>query len=183
MATQDIQFNIDFSTGMHVNTVFKNDKLQLKEIGIDDLDQIVYVDSGYWISDPIQFADKFKEYKPFQFSLVSNNDAVYKISVSSSNDNLTWSQFEAIDENNVISNLPSNYVKIRIDLIAGKNHSEMIIDAFDENVYGNEFLDVSNGFLKLKKLYELEYESDIAQIYFLKVFRIDKKKYKKIISL
>lgn len=156
MTTQDIQFNIDFSTGQHSNTIFKNGRLQLQEIGVDNLNQIVYVDSGYWVSDIIQFADKFKEYKPFQFTLEQDTGTSYKISVSSSDDLITWSDYIEIDDQNTISNQVSNYIRIKIELFASKNLSEMLVD---HSKYENNFVNISNG-LRIKRDYDYDMALD-----------------------
>lgn len=180
MATQDIQFIINFSTGIHFNTIYKNGKLQLQELGMDSLGQIVYADSGYWISDSIQFADKFKEYKPFQLTLEQDNGTSYKISVSSSDNKIVWSDFQGINESKTIVNTPSSYIKIRIELFASKNHSEYIVDSFTGNEYGNKYIEVSNSQLKLKRDHILEFVNDNDSNYHLKKFSFDKNKYKSI---
>ena len=153
METQDISFNLDFSTGIHNNTIFKNGKLQLQEVGVDSLGQIVYAESGYWISSSIQFADKFKEFKPFQSLVEQLGDSSYKISVSSSENNIIWTEFVETDVAGNILNSPSPYIKIRVDLAAEKGHSEYETRDFTEAIPSNQFVDSTNGII-IKRNYE-----------------------------
>jgi len=180
MATQDIQINVDLSTGQFFNTVFKNGKLQLKEVGVDSLAQIIYEDSGYWISAPIEHADKFKEYKPFQFSLDQLAGSQYKISVSSSNDNVTWSNFVEVGALHDMKNTPSRYIKVKIELTSAKKNAQFIIDSFTTNSYNNDQIIVEEGKLKLNKAQMLNSAVLVETGGYIKRFAINKAIYKKV---
>lgn len=183
MATKDEKIIVDLSQGTFVDTIYKNGALQLVEIGIDSLGQIVYADSGHWISSIITYPDKFKEYKNMEFTPVIQEGAAYKISVSSSDNMAIWSDYVEIDSEKKILNEKSSYVRIKIELFASKAHSEMVVDSFTTNGYNNDQIIIADGKLKFKKIQTLRSVLDTSSNPNVLVTSVSKSSFKKINSL
>lgn len=178
---QEIGIPIDLSKGVFINTVYKDGALQLVEEGVDDLGQIVYAAKGEWESDPILIKDKIKAFKNVVKSIVATGAASMITSVATSDDGITWSDYiETDSEGKILNTGVKKFAKVKIELFASKNHSEGIVDSFTSNEYRNEYVELLNSQLKLKKEYALDFVNDSNSNYHLKKFAIDKSKYKSI---
>lgn len=143
--------------GNYNNTIFQDGKLQLIKLGIDENNQVIYADSGFWESAPILIQDKITAFKNVAKSIVTpTGDGSYKIYVRTSENGSTWGGYIEINEDGSINNPPAKYAMIKIEITAGRDNVSLLIDDFEqEGKYLNEFIESEEGYLKLKKNYEL----------------------------
>lgn len=183
MAVQEIGIVIELNVGTYNNTVYKNDRLQLVEKGVDGEGNIIYVDSGYWESEPIAINDKVASFKNVAKTVYTVGGATYKTYVKTSPDGFVWSDYIEVDPTGTINNSPDRWAKIKIEIFSEKVLSNFYVDQFDEvGKYSNEYLNTDGGVLSLKKVYshKMEKVNDNG------VFRtqvIERSKFKKIDSL
>lgn len=178
MAIQEIGIPIDASRGTFHNTVFKDGKLQLVEVAQDIINEPVYVQDGYWISENIKLIDKFKSFKNFIKTAIGSG--IYKILTQSSTDGYTWTEWKEINyEDGSILSPNGSWARVKIEITANKVDSQIVVDHFnDVSKFGNDFIDSSDGHLGLKKKYiYVMSDTENENIY---VKHVEKTKFKKI---
>lgn len=177
MAIQEIGIGIDITRGNFSNTVFKDDVLKLVQIAQDSNGNSIYVESGYWESEPIRIQDKITAFKNVARTLDVNGNATYKMYVQTSDDGLTWSEYEQTLPSGEIVNEPSQYARVKIEIFAEKLDSDFYADKFDVvGKYDNEFIESESGSLSLKKNYTEKMIKDGSVF----VSTIEGSKYKKL---
>lgn len=163
MSIQDIGIPIDLSRGTYNNTIYKNDTLQLAELGIDADSNVVYTDNGFWESEPIVIRDKVTAFKNVARTVHVSGGASFKIYVRTSDDGYTWGSYIEVDPNGTIQNTPERYAQIKIEITAEKVNANFFIDKFDETgKYNNKFVNSDKGVLELKKNYQYEMKQDTS---------------------
>ncbi|ASA22783.1 hypothetical protein [Paenibacillus donghaensis] len=161
MATQEIGIPIDLSQGTFNNTVFQDGKLQLRELGKDDLGTSIYAPEGYWISESIRIADKVALFK--YIAKTMSGTGTYKIFTQSSNDGFVWTDWIEINTDGSINTPVGYYAKIKIFIIPSSTLVSISIDQFTTpDKYTNPFINASSGVLELKKTYTSPYAIDNA---------------------
>jgi len=184
MAIQEIGIVIDLTKGTFNNTINKNNKLQLVEVGVDRNGKIVYKESGFWESEPILIQDKVASFKNLARTIETVGTAKYNAYTRTSEDGFTWSEYEAVASDGTIASLPARYAMIKIELFATKADAEFIVDGFDgSKVYDNEFVSTA-GALALKKNYTFPMQNSLDNPnIFTSSEKIQKTKYKKLDSI
>ncbi|MGM1044904.1 MAG: hypothetical protein ACQEXX_02020 [Bacillota bacterium] len=182
--TQEIGIPIDLSTGRYMNTVFKDDSLQLIEVAKDDNGNSVFTETGTWESEPIRIKDKVTSIKRVSKNVFIKGNGSFKIYTCSSPDQYEWSVWEEIDyTDGSIKSPVSNYAKIKIEIFANRVNSTFTIDDFDtQDKYNNGYINSSDGKLELKKYYILNGIQNTAWADIGKVFSttIHKTNYKRV---
>lgn len=185
--TQEIGIPIDLTMGTFFDTEIKNGKLQLRELGTDDNGNSIYVDTGYWESEIIYIKDKVAAFKRVARDIIVKGNGVYKIFTSSSTDRNTWTDYVEINySDGSILSPTGSYARIKIVITARAAEAVRTLDDFDvAGKFDNEFVNSSDGFLELKKEYELTGNKDNSWTGegFLFVTQVEKSKFKKINAL
>ncbi|MGZ7444955.1 hypothetical protein [Paenibacillus sp. TH7-28] len=185
--TQEIGIPIDLTKGTFVNTEIKDGKLQLREVGIDDNGNSIFVDTGHWESEIINIKDKFTAFKRVARDVISKGSGSYKIYTQSSTDRITWTDYVEINysDGSILSPV-GLFARIKIEITANRINSTRTVDDFNEQgKYNNDYLNISNGYLEFKKNYVLDGVKDEAWTNEGKVFvsYVEKSKFKKVINL
>lgn len=157
MAIQELDIPINLSLGEFKKTVYKDDKIQLIELGRDINNKPIYEKYGEWTSETIRLKDRFKSFKNLVKTMTGTNGE-YKIFTQSSLDSYIWTDWQEInyETGNILSPL-GLFARIKIEITAIEIESEIVIDQFkDLEEFDNKFIDNSNGYLELKKKYEFE---------------------------
>jgi hypothetical protein len=182
MAIQEIEIGIPISAsdGEFHNTVFKDGKLQLVEITQDIINEPVYAQEGYWISENIRLIDKFKSFKNFVKTAIGNGN--YKIYTQSSIDTYTWTDWKEINyENGNILSPMGAWARVKIEITANKIDSQIIVDKFNDiSKFENDYVDNANSRLGLKKKYEFEMSKNYSNNENIYIKHVENIKFKKI---
>ncbi|RJE90656.1 hypothetical protein D3P07_00665 [Paenibacillus sp. 1011MAR3C5] len=152
MSIQEIGFVIDLTKGTFVNTMNKDGKLQLAEIGLDANNKVIYAEQGYWESTPIVIQDKIKAFSKLVKSVSIAGNASFKNYVRISDDGYVWGDYIEVGANNTVTNdSTKKYAMIKIEIFGGEGDVEILIDDFlQAGVYDTDFVDGSNGLSLIK---------------------------------
>lgn len=184
MTIQEIGIVIDLDVGTFNNTVYKNDRLQLAERGVDGDGNIVYVDTGYWESEPIAINDRIASFKNVATTVSTVGGATYKMYVKTSPDGFVWDNYIEVDPTGTIKNTPDRWAKIKIEIFSEKGLSNFYVDNFYEVGKYNNYLNTENGALSLKKKYNYKMtktqESNSGSLHVQTILRSKFKKIDKI---
>ncbi|MEK4006319.1 hypothetical protein [Paenibacillus sp. FSL H3-0333] len=153
MATQEIGIPLDLNQGVFNNTVFKDGKLQLVELGKDDSNTPIYVPEGYWISEPIRIADKVALFKYVAKTISGTGN--YNIYTQSSPDSYAWTEWEQVDASTGTITTPVGYfARVKILISPTNSNVTLTIDGFDVvDKYDNAYVNSSDGVLEIKQSY------------------------------
>lgn len=185
MNIQEIGIVIDLSLGTFNNTIYKDSKLQLTQLGEDSDGNPVYADYGFWESREIIIQDKIRAFKNLVGNLDIVGDATYKAYTCTSADGFSWGEYVEVSEDGTINSQQAKYAKIKIEIFPSKLESNFYLDRFNEaGKYDNEFVNSSDGVLELKRNYQYEMDklSEDSEGSF-HITTIQKSKLKKIDSI
>lgn len=157
VVTQEIGIPIDLTKGSFSNTTVINNTLQLKEIRKDDNGVSIYPKQGSWESEAINIKDKIAAFKNIVRTSTVKGSGSYKLYTSTSADGYNWSEYSEVTQDGSIKSEVNNYAKIKVELLAANSMVSLTVDDFtDADKYKNEYIESSNGSLKLKKQYPLQ---------------------------
>ena len=89
MATHEIGFPIDFSTGTHDRTmVTAGGSLQLEEVGAG-----VYINQGVWTSEVLKLDGKYTSLENLALTATVGEEESYKAYTRTSDDGLSWGDY------------------------------------------------------------------------------------------
>lgn len=156
--TYEIGLPVDLSKGMFVNTEYKNGALQLEEVLVSDKGSSIYKESGYWESEVVTLKDKIAAFNRISKNITLVNGATYKIYTSSSEDMITWTNWDQINNaDGSILSPKNNYARIRIEIETTLSEETITVDDFTiSNKYINKYVNSDHGVLELKKKYKYD---------------------------
>ncbi|MGV2886791.1 hypothetical protein [Paenibacillus taichungensis] len=185
MSTKEIGLPVYLSQGTYVNTEYKNGKLQLKEVTADSSGNPAYQQSGTWESPVIAIGDLVTAFERVVKNLsTSGSKATYKIYTKSSQNNSTWSDYVEINYDDSSINSPVGlYAKIKIEFFTTPSPTMFTLDDFTDGKYDSDYIDSSNGLLRLRRNSNLPTDTSVYGNGVLFVTHIQSSKYRKIYSL
>ncbi|RXZ78218.1 hypothetical protein EBB07_29630 [Paenibacillaceae bacterium] len=187
MATnvQEIGIEIDLSSGTFINTVYKDNMLQLVSDGQDADGNSIYAETGEWESEIILIKDKIKAFKNVVKTAHKSGNAYTVIYTQSSEDSFEWTNYVEVGEGYEIFSPAQKYARIKVVFYAEKVNANFFVDDFkNSNKFNNEFTNYDDGKLELKKDYTYKMlktvEYDEGCVYVKRVQVNDFKKIDKI---
>ena len=142
--TKEIGINIGINKGNYVNTEFKNDYIQLKQVSVQEDGSPVYEKEGYWESEVVDLIGKFKEYDKIAVSVVKHTSDTYAILTRVSDDGIEFTEYVVTTTDGKMQSKTARYVQVKINLFAGAIGGE--ISLYDP-LYsiGNDIIDWDNS--------------------------------------
>ncbi|MEK4025530.1 hypothetical protein [Sporosarcina sp. FSL W7-1283] len=184
--TKEIGIALGVDKGSYIKTEYVKGKIQLKKITGSESN---FEKEGYWESEIIDIAGKFKEYDKLAVTKTQFTKDLYLIETRTSDNGVDFDPYIALSAGGSILSTKRKYIQIKITFFAGYVEENVNVDDFDsEESQGNwdsEFITVEDGNLKLKENYTYEMTKDATWTQEGTLFRqpIQNTKFKKINSL
>lgn len=126
-------------TGSFFRTELVDGKLTLQAETILSDNSKIYHSDGNWTSKIINLGDKFKEFGKVFVDSVQEGDSSFTIQTRSSSNSSDWSSWMGILADGTIQSPVAQYIQIRINLVAGKDISNIVLPKADY-LADNEFI-------------------------------------------
>lgn len=191
MPLQTIGFPIDLSKGSHLNTEYKEERIQLKELGLTNTGKTIYATHGEWVSDVVDIQDEYNSLENLAMStVVATNGSTYNAYTRTSKNGVLWEEYRLVEESTgAMTSTKNKFVQIKLEFIGKKEKVDFIAETFSKNTSKNSYID--NGYididegLKLKRNYDYKMVEDSSwkDEGFLLRKKIKKSDLKKIDSL
>jgi hypothetical protein len=162
MSTKEIGLPVSLSQGTYINTEYKNGKLQLKEVAADSNGNPTYHPQGTWESPVISIGDLVTAFERVVKNLsTSGTNAKYRIYTKSSQNNVNWSDYVEINyDDSSIKSPVGLYARIKIEFSTTLSPTLFMLDNFKDGRYDSDYVDSSNGVLKLKRNHTIQFMVD-----------------------
>ena len=183
MATHEIGFPIDFSTGTHDRTMATaGGSLQLEEVGTG-----VYTNQGVWTSEVLKLDGKYTSLENLALTATIGVGQSYKAYTRTSDDGLSWGEYVEINYGTgKMQSVPKVYVQVKVELFSGTTTSTPILYsgfATQSEILENEFVQSESG-LRLRTNYNYTMNNEAwVETGDLHRYTIDRLKYKRIDSI
>lgn len=162
--TREIGISFEVGQGEFVKTEFVDGSLRLKKVGETPDLEPVYEDEGYWQSNVIDTADKFREYDKIAIDKVQFTKDLYKVETRTSDDGVNFNPYVAITAGGNIVSPMKRYIQIKITLYAGFLQDAITVSSFNNRQDVTKWEDrtyiETDGVLKLKRNYKFNMSED-----------------------
>lgn len=150
--TKEIGISFGVDKGSYNKTEVVNGSLKLKKVSGSES---IFEKQGYWESEVIDIAGKFKEYDKLAVTKTQFTDDLYKVETRTSDDNIAFNDYIAISVGGSILSPKKRYIQIRINLYAGYVNENVKVSEFNNVLETDKWADSSmvdtDTGLKLKK--------------------------------
>lgn len=155
--TKELGLSVNLN-GEYYNTELVDGKIRLK---LKSDSESIYESSGYWISQVINIGDNFKDFDKLVSQIDIDGDSEVVISTRSSIDGVDFNAWIPLDEDNQILSPKSRYAQIRIEIKAGLESDNTVVDKSEYDKELTEvIIDGSDSILKLKKDFNFDMTLD-----------------------